>query len=90
MGNEGAVVELDPGGCRGNRRGSAAGTLSRGTHHLTNFPLGMGRGGRGEGSGREKSLPDGVGHGIGDVLDVVSLLGGDVEAYTCFRFPIAG
>ena len=49
----------------------------------------MGRVGRGEGLGREKSLTDGVGHGVDDVLDAVSLLGGDVEAYPCFRFPIA-
>ena len=49
----------------------------------------MGRVGRGEGSGWEKSLTDGVGHGIGDVLDAVPLLEGDVEAYPCFRFPIA-
>ena len=49
----------------------------------------MGRVGRGEGLGREKSLTDGVGHGVGDVLDAVSLLGGDVEAYPFFRFPYA-
>ena len=49
----------------------------------------MGLIGRGGGSGQEKSLTGGVGHGVGDVLDAVFLLGGDVEVYSSHTFPDA-
>ena len=53
----------------------------------TTYPLPGRRVGRGGGFCREKSLTGGVGHGVGDVLDAVFLLGGDVEAYSSHTLP---
>ena len=56
----------------------------------TTGPILMGPVGRGGGSGREKSLTDDVGHGVGDVFDAVFLLGGDAEAYPSPPSPMPG
>lgn len=46
-------------------------------------------GGRVRGSGRERSLAGGGGHGVGDVSDAVFLLGGDAEVHPLPSFLCA-
>ena len=55
----------------------------------TTGPILIGPVGRGGGSGREKFLTGVVGHGVSDVLDAVSLFGGDAKVYPSPTFPDA-